>query len=168
MPCKPTQSRFTGHIAYTVILFSEFDNFRFMGECTDCSSCILKIKYLGVAIVCRIHLLKGWICIQHRLSGFYSVILYQFPCNSDPFTIFECTDLCFRVSQQLFGYVFYFSGLYIQLSLVKMSCSEWSYSRLISFYSCQIISFCFFQKLGYFFDSCHFVFPFHSKYLTLL
>ena len=99
-------------------LISEFDHFRFMGECADCCSSIFEVKYLSVSIISSVHFLERRICIQHRLSCFYSVIFYQFTCNSDPFATFECTDFCFWICQQLFGYVFYFSGLYVQLSFI--------------------------------------------------
>mgnify|MGYP002515884997 CR=1 FL=1 len=52
-------------------------NFRFMGKRRKGCCCILKIQYLCISIIRRIHCLQRRIRIQHRLSGFSPVIFYK-------------------------------------------------------------------------------------------
>ena len=75
----------------------ESNHFRFMRKCRNRCGCILKIKNFCITIICGIHFLQTRICIQHGLSCFHTIILYQFASHTDPFTTLKSTDLSFRI-----------------------------------------------------------------------
>lgn len=114
-----------------------------MGKGTNGGHTILKVEYLSVAIICGIHLLQTRIGIQHGLSCFHMVILYQFASNANPFTTLECTQFCFRVCMELLGNILLLAGLNVQLAVKNMCCTKGTHSRLITFDRCQVICFSF-------------------------
>ena len=74
-----------------------------MSERTNCSHTILEVEHLSVSIICGIHLLQSRISVQHGLSCFQTVILYQFAGNANPLAALKCTQFCFRIGMQLLG-----------------------------------------------------------------
>ena len=87
-----------------------------MGERTNGGHTILEVEHLSVAIVCGIHLLQSGISVQHGLSCFQTVILYQFAGNANPLAALKCTQFYFRIGMQLLGNILLLASLDVQLA----------------------------------------------------
>ena len=109
-------TQFRIHIISRIFYFLKSNHFRFMRKCKNRSSCILKIKNFCITIICGIHFLQTRICIQHGLSCFHTVILYQFAGNANPLAALKCTQFYFRIGMQLLGNILLLASLDVQLA----------------------------------------------------
>ena len=149
--CAPAPSG--ACVPHTAIL-SKLNHFRLMGECTNGSHTIFEVEHLSVAIICGIHLLQSRIRIQHGLSCFHTVILYQFASDANPLATFKCTQFCFRIGMQLLGNILLLASLDVQLAFKNMCRAKRTHSRLVAFDRCQVICFSFFFILSFPTQSC--------------
>lgn len=126
------------------VIPSESDYFRLMRKRADGGRGVSEIEHLRVPVIRSIHLLQGWVSVQHGLSRFHLVIQSQFTGNANPLAVFHRADFRFRICQQLFRHVLDLARLYVEFPLENMSRVKRPHPRLVSFHSRQIINLCVF------------------------